>query len=102
MVCNCGTGPLQWRWAAFVKAGDMVAASRAWKETTVTAKGKKLAGLVPRRKEEAELAHYGRFRGTSVPTASKCDDGVLERGEGGEDVRSFRRALPLWNSIRVK
>jgi len=90
MVYNCGPGALQWRWAAFIKAGDMVAAARAWKETAVTAKGKKLAGLVRRRKEEAELAQYG---GVSLPVDLKRDDGILERGEAGEEVRKLQSGL---------
>lgn len=93
MVYNCGAGALEWRWAALVKAGDMVAAAKAWKETAVTAKGKKLAGLVRRRKEEAELAQYGRYGGVATPVASKRDDGILERGEAGEDVRRLQTSL---------
>lgn len=93
MVYNCGAGALEWRWAAFIKAGDMVSAARAWKETAVTAKGKKLAGLVRRRKEEAELAQYGRYGGVAIPAASKRDDGILERGEAGEDVRRLQASL---------
>lgn len=93
MVYNCGPGALQWRWAAFIKAGDMVAAARAWKETAVTAKGKKLAGLVRRRKEEAELAQYGRYGGVSLPVDLKRDDGILERGEAGEEVRKLQSDL---------
>lgn len=93
MVYNCGAKSLAWRWASFIKAGDMVAAARAWKETAVTAKGKTLAGLVRRRKEEAELAQYGRYGGVAVPAASKRDDGVLERGEAGEDVRKLQASL---------
>lgn len=65
MVFNCGPGALQWRWASFIKAGNMAAAAKAWKETATTARGKKLPGLVRRRKEEAELAQYGRYTGVA-------------------------------------
>ncbi len=66
MVFNCGPKALEWRWAAFIKAGNMSAAAKAWKETATTAKGKKLPGLVRRRKEEAELAQYGRYASSVV------------------------------------
>ena len=80
MVFNCGPGALQWRWARLIKDGNIVAAAKAWKETATTAKGKKLPGLIRRRKEEAELAQYGRYAGVSpavtnepsaIPTPSR-------------------------------
>lgn len=66
MIFNCGPKALEWRWAALMKAGNMTAAVKAWKDTATTAKGKKLPGLVRRRKEEAELAQFGRYAGVSV------------------------------------
>lgn len=71
MVFNCGPKALEWRWAAFIKAGNMTAAAKAWKETATTAKGKKLEGLVRRRREEAELAQYGRYAGVAAAVTNE-------------------------------
>lgn len=55
---NCGVGALKWKWFEKVKAGEYLAAAALVEVTAVKAGGKKLKGLVNRRKAEAAL-----FRG---------------------------------------
>lgn len=90
MVFNCGPKALEWRWAAFIKAGNMAAAAKAWKETATTAKGKKLPGLVRRRKEEAELAQYGRYAGVTI--TDQTHDTVYD--ESGRPVAASPKTEP--------
>ncbi|WP_417684627.1 glycoside hydrolase family protein [Roseibium sp.] len=64
VVYNLGPRALSWRWAKALKAGDLDAAAALLAKTGVTAGGKRLAGLVRRRREEAELllsGDYGSF-----------------------------------------
>lgn len=92
-VYNLGTGSLQWRWAGFAKAGDYPSCAAALRITGTTAKGKTLAGLVRRRKEEAALIESGVYAGASTASAPmKSDplsDGMLTRGERGPEVASL-------------
>jgi lysozyme len=96
-VFNLGPGSLKWKWAAAVKRGDLKEAGRLLKSTGVTAKGRKLAGLVRRRKEEALLITDGIYTGvTSGHIQEVIDamaDGVLERGEAGPSVAKLIRNL---------
>lgn len=52
---NCGAGALKWKWAQALKIGNVSEAARLLRTTAVTANGRKLAGLVRRRSEEAHL-----------------------------------------------
>jgi lysozyme len=95
VVFNCGAGTLTDRWADAIKRGDIRAAAELLKTTRVTAKGKRLAGLVSRRLDEAELielADYaiGRPRGTQIDPMA---DGMLVRGERGDAVRQLQSDL---------
>ena len=91
-VFNMGTGSLKWKWAAALKERDYTTAATRLRETGVTAKGKKLRGLVIRRREEAELMATGDYAyGSSA--AVKVDDGVLVRGERGTAVADLQRKL---------
>ena len=91
-VFNLGPGSLKWKWAAAVKSHDYGEAAARLRETGVTAKGKKLRGLVIRRREEAELMATGDYAyGSSA--AVKVDDGVLVRGERGTAVADLQRKL---------
>ena len=62
---NCGGGALKWVWAQKWRAGDKVGAAHRLRTTATKARGRRLAGLVRRRKEEANLllngdyGHYG-------------------------------------------
>ncbi len=62
MTFNCGRGAVKWRWARALRDGRIREAARLLRTTATTAKGRRLAGLVRRRKEEARLieqADYG-------------------------------------------
>ncbi len=58
---NCGTGATKWKWALALRRGDVAEAARLLRSTAVTANGRRLAGLVRRRGEEAELIQHGRY-----------------------------------------
>lgn len=60
-IYNLGTGAMQWTWADLWRAGDIKGAAAYLGSHYNTAKGKKLPGLVRRRKEEAELFLNGRY-----------------------------------------
>jgi len=96
-VYNLGPGSLKWKWAAAVKSGDFAAAARLLEKTGTTAKGKKLAGLVRRRKEEAMVIEMGIYTGVDrVVEVAKPDamaDGILMRGEQGPAVAALIRDL---------
>lgn len=70
VVYNCGAGTLNDRWAKALGEGNVVAASELLRNTRITAKGKRLQGLVNRRADEAELllrGAYGAAVGGNVP-----------------------------------
>jgi len=96
-VYNLGPGSLQWKWAAAMKRGNYAEAARLLTTTGTTAQGKKLAGLVRRRKEEALLLEKGIYTGVDMPVAAtKPDpmaDGILMRGERGAAVAALIRDL---------
>lgn len=88
---NCGAGTLGDRWALAAKAGNYGAAGALLEATRVTARGKRLAGLVRRRKEEALLLEKGIYTGVGGAVqpepADAMADGMLIRGERGPAVR---------------
>ncbi|MCA1365914.1 peptidoglycan-binding protein [Bradyrhizobium sp. BRP14] len=60
-IYNLGVGAMQWTWADLWRAGDVKGAAAYLGSHHNTARGKKLPGLVRRRKEEAELFLNGRY-----------------------------------------
>jgi lysozyme len=60
---NLGPRALTWRWARALSAGDPARAAAILGANYNTARGRKLPGLVRRRKEEAHLLRSGRFPG---------------------------------------
>lgn len=62
-VCfNLGPGAAKWKWAQALKINDVAKSARLLRSTGTTAGGRRLRGLVRRRKEEARLiesADYG-------------------------------------------
>ena len=68
---NCGPGSLGWNWAKALARGDVGEAARLLRTTAVTANGRKLAGLVRRRSEEARLIEVGAYAsgGGKAPAA---------------------------------
>ena len=94
MAFNCGAGALQWKWAKAAKAGDYRMAAGLLRNTATTAAGRRLAGLVRRRKEEAELLLNGNYGGAGgMPDADAMSDGILMRGERGDAVKALQGNL---------
>lgn len=60
-IYNLGAGAMQWTWADLWRAGKVKEAAAYLGSHYNTADGKKLPGLVRRRKEEAELFLNGRY-----------------------------------------
>ena len=58
---NCGAGSLKWSWARLYKSGKRKASGARLRKTAVTARGRRLRGLVRRRKEEADLLVNGNY-----------------------------------------
>lgn len=83
MTFNCGPGALKWKWARALKAGNPVEAAKLLRTTAVTANGRKLAGLVRRRAEEAFLIEHGGYSNgaakfTPPPSVSTARNAVSE------------------------
>jgi lysozyme len=77
---NLGAGCLGWRWAKALKSGDAARSAELLRVTGVTAKGKRLRGLVRRRGEEADLIEFGRYPSHgSVNVKADNDIGDLQR-----------------------
>lgn len=84
MTFNCGTGALKWKWAKALKAGNPLEAARLLSTTAVTANGRRLAGLVRRRAEEALLIANGTYTGIrTAPSVSTA----------GNEVREYQKML---------
>lgn len=84
MTFNCGPGALKWKWAKALKAGNPLEAARLLSTTAVTANGRRLAGLVRRRQEEAALIANGTYTGIrTAPAASTA----------GNEVREYQKML---------
>ncbi len=103
VVFNCGTGSLKWKWAGAAKAGDYAKAADLLRTTAVTAGGKRLAGLVKRRADEADLIlhgdyEYGQMRTNpsviaKLETDAAIADRMLVRGDRGPAVAALIRKL---------
>jgi lysozyme len=96
VVYNCGSDALTDRWAAAMKTCDYATAADLLQTTRVTSKGKRLAGLVSRRADEARLLSTGVYASggkASMPADDAMSDGILVRGERGEAVANLQRNL---------
>lgn len=99
LVYNLGEGSLEWKWAAAAKRGDYAESARLIETTGTTAKGKKLAGLVSRRKDEARLMRDGVYANGAVGVHMPADDdksdddGILRFGERGKAVGELQNKL---------
>ena len=58
---NCGPKSLTWSWAKLYKSGRHADAAKRLRKTAVTARGRKLRGLVRRRAAEAKLLLHGDY-----------------------------------------
>lgn len=89
---NLGPRALRWRWARALKAGDVRGAADILAANYNTAGGRRLAGLVRRRREEAALLLAGDYgdggAGQHTPVAAP---------EAGN--RSARARRGLWASL---
>lgn len=73
VVYNCGAGTLTDRWAKALLAGDVAGAASYLRLTRITAKGKRLQGLVNRRADEAGLLERGSYGSAGSAEASRVD-----------------------------
>jgi lysozyme len=87
MSFNCGPGALAWRWAKALAQGDVAEAARLLRTTAVTANGRRLAGLIRRRDEEARLMESGRY---TVNGPARQPSAVSQTGE---EIREYQRQL---------
>lgn len=85
---NVGPRVLKWKWAQAWRAGKKDKAATLMRTTATTARGKRLAGLVRRRREEALVLSKGVYTGVSSqpsiapsPTEQKPDPIVREYQE---------------------
>lgn len=97
MTFNCGIGALKWKWALALAAGDIAECARRLRATAVTANGKRLAGLVRRRAEEAAVIERGDY-GAWAKDAAKFEGAGDTRdwpstSTAAEDVRWYQEAL---------
>ncbi|PDT55022.1 MULTISPECIES: peptidoglycan-binding protein [Sinorhizobium] len=84
---NLGVGAMEWTWADLWRSGDIKGAAAYLGGHYNTAGGKKLPGLVRRRKEEAELFLNGRYAPVggavkeATPKAPKNPDPVVTEAQ---------------------
>ncbi|MDW9761652.1 glycoside hydrolase family protein [Sinorhizobium meliloti] len=85
-IYNLGAGAMEWTWAGLWRAGDVHAAAAYLGSHYNTAGGKKLPGLVRRRKEEADLFLNGRYATggavkESTPRPPRKPDAVVKEAQ---------------------
>lgn len=98
---NLGPRALHWRWATALKAGDVKGAAGILGANYNTAGGRKLAGLVRRRQEEARLlltGDYGDGKGSGV--ASPAAPGGVPQTGGSLFARLAGLVLALLARLR--
>ncbi len=83
MTYNCGAGALKWSWFKLLLAGKIREAAARYQVTARTSKGRRLPGLVRRRKEGAAILQYNRWPGWVVTPKSS-------------DVKHVEKAMPPW------
>ncbi len=74
---NLGVGAMNWTWAELWRKGQIKKAAAHLASNYNTAKGKKLPGLVRRRKEEALLFEKGIYTGVGVTKEVTAEPPVL-------------------------
>lgn len=84
MVFNAGAGSLKWSWAKLLKSGNVKAAAARFRTTATTAAGRRLAGLVRRRKEGATIMEHNIW------------PAWVRRAEGAPTVEKAVETLPAW------
>lgn len=111
---NLGVGAMGWTWADLWRAGKIKDAAAYLGSHYNTAGGKKLAGLVRRRKEEALLFYTGIYTGISktkpegvprveTPVAPKRPDPVVKEAQEILTERGFNPgAVDGWLGAKTK
>ncbi|NVK33681.1 MAG: peptidoglycan-binding protein [Rhodobacteraceae bacterium] len=84
VVYNLGARALGWRWARALARKDFAQAATLLERTGTTAGGKRLAGLVRRRREEAQVLLTGRHLrdGSSAAAAPRFDPQIEDLQKG--------------------
>ncbi len=77
LTFNLGVGAMNWTWAELWRKGQIKKAAAHLASNYNTAKGKKLPGLVRRRKEEALLFEKGIYTGVGVTKEVTAEPPVL-------------------------
>lgn len=81
-VYNLGPGFMGWRWIVpWRDQGNIGSSAAIWRNNYNTDNGKKVTGLVRRRKEEANLFEKGVYPGSVVVEEDKRDPTVVEAQE---------------------
>ncbi|MBW8638975.1 peptidoglycan-binding protein [Hoeflea sp. WL0058] len=87
MAYNCGAGALGWSWFKQLLAGDVADSAARYRVTAQTSKGRKLPGLVRRRKEGALILYRNIWPDwVKTPTSLATADDV-------------KAALPDWRLL---
>lgn len=74
---NLGPGAIKWRWGRALRDGDVPGAATILSNNYNTAGGRKLAGLVRRRKEEGRLIANGDYGSVAASSADRSADAAL-------------------------
>lgn len=108
-IYNLGVGAMQWTWADLWRDGDIKGAAAYLGSHYNTASGKKLPGLVRRRKEEAELFLNGRYAsvGGAVKEATekppKRPDAVVKEAQEILSAKGFNPgAIDGWMGEKTR
>lgn len=83
---NVGARIFNWNWAKAYRSGDIDRAAKLWMNTATTARGKKLPGLVRRRREEARMLRDGVYEGVLASPVLKYDKTPAPEAEGSPSI----------------
>lgn len=108
-IYNLGAGAMEWTWADLWRAGDIKGAASYLGSHYNTADGKKLPGLVRRRKEEAELFLNGRYASVggavkeSTEKPPKKPDPVVKEAQSILSAKGFNPgAIDGWMGEKTR
>ena len=90
---NLGPGCLKWKWAQALYNGHLSLAASRLMSTGVTARGRRLRGLVRRRKEEADLLQHGRYGRGSYPSIKPQKNPNAISDKAKKRVTDYQRKL---------
>jgi lysozyme len=84
---NAGIGSLQWKWAQAAKRGDYAESAALLTTTAITVKGRRVQGLVTRRKDEARLMKNGIYAWDGLP----AQDNTPQRAPKSDPVEQPKK-----------